>query len=161
MNVEDNTPGTPAATLGNPGTPAMPCMPDLPDLTGFDGAPGIPKIQANPLRDETATDNDKLWATLIHLTVLVPVFSFVPLLCIWLQTRKDSVYIDDHGKEALSFQISMFIWQVVAGIMAIFIIGIPFVIALPILAIVMGIVNAIKANQGYYVRYPITIRFFQ
>ena len=107
-----------------------------------------------------ASDNDRLWAMLMHLTVLVPVFSFVPLLCIWLQKRNDSVYIDDHGKEALSFQISMFIWQVAAGIIAIFIIGIPFVILLPILALVMGIINGIKANQGYYVRYPITIRFF-
>ena len=116
--------------------------------------------QATPLRDEMATDNDRLWAMLMHLTVLVPVFSFVPLLCIWLQKRNESAYIDDHGKEALSFQISMFIWQVVAGIMSIFLIGIPFAIALSILALVMGIINGIKANQGYYVRYPITIRFF-
>jgi len=138
-------------------TPATPAKPATPGMS----SPETSGNQATPLRDEMATENDRLWAMLIHLTVLVPVFSFVPLLCIWLQKRNESAYIDDHGKEALSFQISMFIWQVVAGIMSIFLIGIPIAIALPILAIVMGIVNGIKANQGYYVRYPITIRFFQ
>lgn len=116
-----------AGTHATPATPATPGM-SSPEAAGNHAA---------PLRDETASENDRLWAMLIHLTVLVPVFSIVPLLCIWLQKRNDSVYIDDHGKEALSFQISMFIWQVVAGI-----------------------INGIKANQGYYVRYPITIRFF-
>jgi len=129
-----------------------PGIPELPELPGTHGT---------PLRDPMSTGNDRLWATLIHLTVLLPVLSFIPLLIIWLTQREKSGYIDDHGKEALSFQLSMFIWQAAAGLMTIFIIGLPFVILLPIFAIIMGIVNAIKANQGYYVRYPITIRFFK
>ena len=31
----------------------------------------------------------------------------------------------------------------------------------PALFGIANCVNAIKANQGYYVRYPITIRFFE
>jgi len=113
-----------------------------------------------PLFEPMATDDDRLWGALIHLTVLLPVLSFVPLLVIWLMKREQSPFVDDHGREALSFQISFFLWQCVAGVFSIVLIGLPFAILLPLLALIMGVINAIKAGQGCYVRYPMTIRFF-
>ena len=40
-------------------------------------------------------------------------------------------------------------------------IGIPFVIVLPILHIILVIVAAVKANQGMVYRYPLAIPFFR
>ncbi len=44
--------------------------------------------------------------------------------------RGDSPEIDANGKESLNFQISMLIYDVIAAILCIFLIGIPILIAL-------------------------------
>ena len=44
-------------------------------------------------------------------------------LIVWLVKRGESAEIDAHGKEALNFQISMLIYNVVAGILCLIVIG--------------------------------------
>jgi len=113
--------------------------------------------------DPDATENERLWATLIHLSGFA--FSFAPILhvvaplVLWLMKREASPFLDDHGKEAVNFQISILIWMMLGGLLVFCGIGIIMLIALPILNVVMMIVNGIRANRGEYVRYPITIRF--
>jgi len=73
--------------------------------------------------------------------------------------RGDSPEIDAHGKESLNFQISMLIYDAVAAILCIVLIGIPILIALWVLNTVFVIIASIKASEGKFYRYPITIRF--
>ena len=80
-------------------------------------------------------------------------------LIVWLIKRADSPEIDAHGKESLNFQLSMLIYNVIAGILCIVLIGIPILILLYILNIVLVIVASIKASEGVLYRYPMTIRF--
>ena len=80
-------------------------------------------------------------------------------LIVWLIKRADSPEIDAHGKESLNFQLSMLIYNVVALILCIVLIGIPILILLYILNIVLVIVASIKASEGVLYRYPLTIRF--
>jgi len=82
-------------------------------------------------RTERVTDTDvESWETtytvFMHLTYLIPM-AFVPALIMWLIKRNDSPYVDDHGREVLNFQISLFLYMAVA---AISIIGIPIAIFL-------------------------------
>ncbi len=100
---------------------------------------------------------------LAHATALVgflvPVAGHIvgPLI-VWLAKRQDSPEIDAHGKESLNFQISMFIWNVIAGILVLVVIGIPILIVLHILNIIFVIVGSIQASEGKLYRYPLTIR---
>jgi len=73
--------------------------------------------------------------------------------------RADSPEIDAHGKESLNFQISMLIYDAVAAILCIVLIGIPILIALWVLNTVFVIIASVKASEGKFYRYPITIRF--
>src|SRR5438270_12331492 len=79
----------------------------------------------------------RTWCILAHATALVgflvPVAGHVvgPLI-IWLAKRQDSPEIDAHGKESLNFQISMLIWNQIAAILIIVLIGISILILLPI-----------------------------
>jgi len=73
--------------------------------------------------------------------------------------RGDSPEIDAHGKESLNFQISMLIYDAVAAILCIILIGIPILIALWVLNSVFVIIASVKASEGKFYRYPITIRF--
>ena len=55
-------------------------------------------------------------------------------LIVWLVKRDESPEIDAHGKESLNFQMSMLIYDAIAGILCIVLIGIPILILLWILS---------------------------
>jgi len=85
---------------------------------------------------------------------------FGPLI-VWLVKRGDSPEIDAHGKEAVNFQISMLIYNVVAGVFCIVLIGFAFLAVLWVLNAIFVIIAAIQASDGKLYRYPMTIRFLQ
>ena len=80
-------------------------------------------------------------------------------LIVWLVKRGDSPEIDAHGKESLNFQLSMLIYDAIAAILCIILIGIPILIALWIMNTVFVIIASIRASEGKFYRYPIAIRF--
>ena len=80
-------------------------------------------------------------------------------LIVWLVKRGDSPEIDAHGKESLNFQLSMLIYDAIAAILCLVFIGIPILIALWIMNTVCVIIASIRASEGKFYRYPITIRF--
>lgn len=119
--------------------------------------------QRGVVADGDTMSDERGLATIMHLggfasLVAGPVSILIPLI-IWLLKREDSPFLDDHGKEALNFQISWWIWTFVSGILIFVIIGIFMLMALGVLWIVFMIVAAVKASKGEYYRYPMTIRF--
>jgi len=113
--------------------------------------------------EENATDEERLWATFIHLSGLagyvVPTASVVAPLVLWLIKRNQSPFVDDHGREALNFQISMVLWMLVSVLLAMVCIGALMIPAVLLTQFIASIVMAVRANRGEYVRYPVTIRF--
>jgi uncharacterized Tic20 family protein len=106
---------------------------------------------------------DKNWALLAHLgTLLGYVIGFgnfiIPLI-IWLTKRDESDLISQHAKESLNFQLSVFIYVIVAALLSIVLIGIPILFGLIITDIVCVIIASMKADRGEFYRYPMTIRF--
>jgi uncharacterized Tic20 family protein len=83
---------------------------------------------------------------------------FGPLV-IWLIKKDQSRFVDEHGKEALNFQISILIYHAVsASLWCVFGIGVVMSIAVWVFSIVAAILAAVQANQGNSYRYPLTIR---
>jgi uncharacterized Tic20 family protein len=105
----------------------------------------------------------RLWGMLCHLSALSVFLTGVglwlgPLIC-WLVKRNDSPFIDDQGKESVNFQISMFIYSLVAGVLVFcFGIGVFIALGLFVVNIVFVIIASMKANDGIRYRYPLTIR---
>lgn len=79
---------------------------------------------------------------------------------VWLVKRGDSPEIDAHGKESLNFQLSMLIYDAIAAVLCVLLIGIPILIALWIMNTLLVIIASIRASEGQLYRYPFTIRFF-
>lgn len=123
--------------------------------------PPLAPPPVNPTSSDTRT-----WCVLCHASALAGIFLhalghiFGPLI-IWLMKRGDSAEIDAHGKESLNFQLSMLIYNVIAAILIIVLIGIPLLILLWVLNTVFVIVASIQASDGKLYRYPMTIRFIQ
>ena len=82
-------------------------------------------------------------------------------LVVWLVKRGDSPEIDAHGKEALNFQISMLIYNIVSAVFCLILIGFVFLAVLWVLNVVFAIIASIQASDGKFYRYPMTIRFIQ
>ena len=82
-------------------------------------------------------------------------------LIVWLAKRGDSPEIDANGKESLNFQISMLIYNLIAGILCLILIGFVILFILHILNLVLVIVASIQASEGKFYRYPITIRLIK
>ena len=106
----------------------------------------------------------RTWCVLCHASALLGLFfhflgHILGPLIVWLMKRGDSPEIDAYGKESLNFQISMLIYDAVAAILCIVLIGIPILIGLWVLNTVLVIIASIKAGQGQFYRYPFTIRF--
>ena len=115
----------------------------------------------------TATSSDtRTWCVLCHAAALLGLFfhflgHLLGPLIVWLVKRGDSPEVDAHGKESLNFQISMLIYDAIAAILCIVLIGIPILIALWILNTVLVIIASIQASEGKFYRYPITIRLIK
>jgi uncharacterized Tic20 family protein len=107
--------------------------------------------------------NVRSWCVACHLSALagfvVPAVGHLlgPLI-VWLIKRADSPEIDAHGKEALNFQISMLIYNLVAGVLCLLLIGFALLAVLHILNVVFVILAALKAGEGQMYRYPLTLR---
>ncbi len=113
-----------------------------------------------------ALANVRTWSAFCHASALLGVFLHVPghllgPLIVWLAKRDDSPEIDAHGKEALNFQISMLIYNMIAVVFCLILIGFVFLLVLWVLNAVFVIIAAIQASDGKFYRYPMTIRFIQ
>src|SRR5262245_35845664 len=116
------------------------------------------------LVDPQAQEWERMYSTFTHLSLLtvhllVPV---IPALIMWLLKREKSPFVDDHGREAVNFQISLCLYAVIIiPIVGLLTCGAGWFLYLPLylLGLVGMIMGAIAANKGEYFRYPATIRF--
>lgn len=111
------------------------------------------------------TKDDRTWAMLCHLSGLagyvIPLGNIFGPLIVWMIKKDQSWFVDDQGKEALNFQISLTIYLVVAIIAIFVLIGIVLIPIIAVAGLVFMIVAAVKANEGVGYRYPLTIRFIK
>jgi len=113
-----------------------------------------------------SSTNVRTWNILCHASALLGVFLHFPghllgPLIVWLAKRDDSPEIDAHGKESLNFQISMLIYNGIAVVFCLVLVGFAFLAVLWLLNAVFVIVASIQASDGKFYRYPMTIRFIQ
>ncbi|MEO5921239.1 MAG: DUF4870 domain-containing protein [Pseudolysinimonas sp.] len=120
---------------------------------------------ANPYAGSQAPMNpqdEKLWATLTHLSPLVAGIIGLPFLgplIAYLVLRDRGPFIRWHSAQALNFQLTVLIAYVVSGLLTIVIVGFFLLLAVWVVSIVFMIVAAVAANRGEYYRYPLTISF--
>ncbi len=120
--------------------------------------------------DREASKDARMWAMLCHLAglagLVVPVVgNIVAPLIVWQIKKDDFPFVDEHGKEAVNFQISMSLYLLVSAILwvplSFVCIGVLIPAAIAIVDLVFLLIAAVKANNGYHYRYPLTIRFIK
>jgi uncharacterized Tic20 family protein len=86
---------------------------------------------------------------------------FLGPLIIWLIKRDEDKFIDEQGKEALNFQITLIIAWAVGAISTFLCIGFILLPAIWVCDLIFCIMGAVKANKGEHYKYPINIRFIK
>jgi uncharacterized protein len=123
-------------------------------------------MDPQPSPTPSTSSDVRTWCVLCHASALLGLFfhflgHILGPLAVWLIKRGDSPEIDAHGKESLNFQISMLIYDAIAVILCVILIGIPILIALWVANTVLVIIASVKAGQGEFFRYPLTIRLIK
>jgi len=115
----------------------------------------------------------RTWTVFCHASAFAGFFfpgagHIVGPLIVWLLKRDEFPDVDEHGKESLNFQISMFIYTAALGVVCFIlmfvVIGfllLPLFGVLLVLDVVLVIVASVKANEGQLYRYPLTIRLLK
>ncbi len=114
----------------------------------------------------SASPSVRNWCVFCHAVALLGLFlhfigHFFGPLIVWLLKRHDAPEIDAHGKESVNFQLSMLIYNAIAGILCLVLIGFPLLVLLWIANNVLVIIASIRASEGQLYRYPFTIRFLK
>ena len=144
-------------TTPDPGSLPPPAPPPIPD----------------PILDGLPSAEEKQWAMFAHLSALAGGLltsavggwgTFIGPLVIWLVKKDTMKFVDDQGKEALNFNITIAIACFALLLLSIVTLGIGLILAVPLWVIiaiawlVLTIVAAVKANNGEFYRYPMTLR---
>ncbi|MCD4746663.1 MAG: DUF4870 domain-containing protein [Bacteroidales bacterium] len=114
---------------------------------------------------EKYTNDEKMWGMFCHLSALagyfIPFGNIIGPLIIWSIKKDEYAFVNEQGKEAINFQISILIYIVITIPFIFILIGIPIMIAIGIFSLVMVIIAGIKANNGESFKYPLCISFIK
>lgn len=109
--------------------------------------------------------DERMWAMLTHLSALpgsfVLIGAIVAPLIIWQIQKDRSAFVDYHGKEAVNFNITIAIAAAVSFLLFLLLIGLVLIWVVGAVWLLFTIIAAIKANNGEYYKYPLTIRFIK
>jgi uncharacterized Tic20 family protein len=117
---------------------------------------------ASSVSAATPSKEERNWATLAHLSALLAFFTVVggiigPMV-IWLIRKEDMTFAAEQAKEALNFQITVFLAGIVAGILCLILIGFVLLAILCLVDLILIIVAAVKSSEGVAYRYPFSLR---
>lgn len=111
------------------------------------------------------TQEQKTWGMIAHLASLsgfiIPLGNVLGPLVVWLIKKDTMPFVDDQGKEALNFNITVFLAAIVGAILTLVLIGLLVLLAVGIGWLVLTIIAAMKANEGQAYRYPFTLRLIK
>jgi len=124
----------------------------------------------------TPSAEEKQWAMFAHLSALLGgiltghMFGwgcFLGPLIIWLVKKDTMPFVNDQGKEALNFNITLAIIGMALLVLSVITLGVGLLIAIPagliagVAWLVFTIIAAIKASEGVAYRYPFAIRLIK
>lgn len=158
-----------------PSPPEIPTMVEPPPVPAASAPPPAPAVSheggSTVVSDLSGLATEKNLAMFCHLSALVggvafsaiglPVGNILGPLVIWLMKKDTMPLVNEHGKEALNFQIT--VSAVILACMALFFLILP-IFLIPLVglaALVLTIIGTIRASNGVLYRYPLTVRLIK
>lgn len=138
-------------------------------------APPVQEVSAEPPQGAQESTGSKeinkdarMWGMICHLAGLGGLIPIVPVigsvigpLVVWQMKKDEFGFVNDQGKEAVNFQISILIYAIVSALLIFACVGVVLLPAVYIFDLIFLLIAAVKANDGERYRYPLTIRFIK
>ena len=128
--------------------------------------PAAPPPEAPPAAAAGDISQDqRQFAMFTHLSALVgiiiPFGNIIGPLVMWQIKKNEMPFVDDQGKEAVNFQITVTIAMLICFVLIFVVIGVLLMPLVGLAALIFTIIAGIKANEGVTYRYPATIRLIK
>ena len=111
------------------------------------------------------SNEERQWALFTHLSALIgfviPFGNLLGPLIFWQIKKNEMPFVDDQGKEAMNFQITVTIAMLVSFVLMFVLIGFLLIFVVGIAWLVLTIIAAVAANNGESYRYPMTWRLIK
>lgn len=101
-------------------------------------------------------EEEKLGAVLVHVVAIF--FELIAPIVGYVFLKDKGPFVGHHAKESLNFSITV---ALISVVLAISIVGWLIIWLVPVYWTVMRIIAALKASQGEFFKYPMTIRFIK
>ena len=135
------------------------------DRTGLEEFQAPRESAQDPFESPASSADERQWVMLTHLSglamYLFPFGNILAPLIIWSVKKEEMPAVDQAGKAALNFQISISIYLIVGTLLSFILIGLPLLFGAIILHIVGIVQAAIKTNHDEPYRYPLSMTFFR
>jgi len=110
--------------------------------------------------------DEQNWAMFCHLSALsgflIPFGNVIGPLILWLIKKDTMPLVDQHGKEALNFQITVTIAMFISFLLMFVLIGIILVFVVGLGALIMTIMATVKVSNGELdYKYPFALRLIK
>ncbi len=120
----------------------------------------------NPTPAPPQNPEENTWAMLCHLAslagfILPGIGSILGPLVVWLVKKDTMPLVDDQGKEALNFQITVMLAAIVCIPLFLVCVGVFLLSIVGILDLVFTVIAAIEASKGRAYRYPFALRLIK
>ncbi len=114
-----------------------------------------------PMSAGLASQEDRTLAMLTHLSGIILCF-IIPLV-VWLtqKDKPDRAWLNEQAKEALNFQITMFIVYLVCKVLMLLLIGFILLPIAWIFNLVFCIIAGLKVFEGVSYRFPVALRLIK
>lgn len=134
--------------------------PDSGEQTEEAAAPEQP-VSTAELEETKQPESSKEARNMAMLCHLLGMVGFFAPLVIWLIEKDKHKFVDEHGRAAMNYQVSLMIYYLASGLLCAIFIGFLLLGVLTILHVVFSIIGAVKASKGNTWRYPIAISFLK
>lgn len=120
---------------------------------------------APPTNGLRATGEERSAALRGHLLGLLayplPFAHLLVMAAWWLRAGRRSAFVEEHGREALNFQLSILVYLLIAFTLSLVLIGVLMLPLVLLFQVVMTIEATVQARAGHRFRYPLTFRFLR
>jgi uncharacterized protein len=115
---------------------------------------------------QAASKEEQNWAMACHLVALsgfiIPFGNVLGPLVVWLIKKDTMPLVDQHGKEALNFQITVLLAVIISALLVFVLIGFLLLIVVGLGALILTIMAAVKVSNGELnYRYPFALRLIK
>ena len=105
------------------------------------------------------------WAMICHLSALsgyfIPFGNVLGPVIVWAIKKDEFAFVDEQGKEAINFQLSVTIAYIISLVLCLVLVGFLLLGIVAVYSLVMMVIASIKTNDGVDFRYPHVIRFLK